>query len=324
MKKWLLFLWFATTAVFAQSGLFYDDFETYAIGDWAEGSLHGEWQVIFNGYGTVGVMTDSSKSTNAQVHFQRPKESTAPNETHASLVVSRFTVGDFDLELDVKTVKPLRTPTPNPWEAAWVLWHYTDNTHFYYFILKPNGWELGKEDPAYPGSQRFLATGSEPRLVVGQYNRFQIQQRQNAFNVSIDGRPVISFLDLERPYLSGKIGLYNEDAFVYFDSIAVRSGSILRVGENPVHSSDDYLIVQNYPNPFNSATTIAYRLPRSTPVRLEIFGLDGKRLSVLVNERQKSGLHRVVWNATEHPSGLYFYRLWTPWDFRVGKLLLVR
>ena len=95
--------------------------------------------------------------------FEQPAAAAETDESHASLVVGPAITGDFTLKVSTATTRQLRTGSPpNPWEVAWVLWHYTDNSHFYYFVAKPNGWELGKEDPAYPGAQRFLATGATP------------------------------------------------------------------------------------------------------------------------------------------------------------------
>ena len=118
--------------------------------------------------------------------------------------------------------KQLRTgSTPNAWEVGWVLWHYTDDTHFYYLALKPDGWELGKEDPAYPGAQRFLRTASSPTFTVGSWHKVTVQQVANVITVSADGVALGSFTDLERPYLSGRLGLYTEDAQVHFDDVTV-------------------------------------------------------------------------------------------------------
>jgi hypothetical protein len=114
---------------------------------------------------------------------------------------------------NILTRHQLRTPVPNPWEVAWVLWHYTDDTHFYYLALKPNGWELGKEDPAYPGAQRYLATGSDRKFPIGSWYSTTIVQRG----------AVITFTDGQRPYRSGHAGLYNEDADVRFDRITAYS-----------------------------------------------------------------------------------------------------
>ena len=97
---------------------------------------------------------------------------TSPDETHSALLTSKRTWSDQTFSFTTTTLAQLRQGSaPNPWEVGWVLWHYTDNTHFYSFIAKPNGWELGKEDPAYPGAQRFLASGPSPTYPVGAWHR---------------------------------------------------------------------------------------------------------------------------------------------------------
>ena len=121
----------------------------------------------------------------------------------------------------MRTVRQLRTGTaPNPWEVGWTLWHQTDNTHFYYFILKPNGWELGKADPAYAGAQRFLATGGQV-FSPSAWHTVRVRQVGSAMTVWVDGSPVASFTDNERPYTNGAFGLYNEDAEVHFDEVHI-------------------------------------------------------------------------------------------------------
>lgn len=71
------------------------------------------------------------------------------------------------------------TSKPNPWEVGWLLWCFSpDPTHpydpsptsnsnfrFYALTLKPNGWEVSKQDPSYKGGQRFLKsnTDKDPR-----------------------------------------------------------------------------------------------------------------------------------------------------------------
>lgn len=98
----------------------------------------------------------------------RPQPSAQPAETHASLALGPETTGDVAVQVDMATTRHLRTGSaPNPWEVGWLLWRITDPQHFYYFIPKPNGWELGKADPAYAGGQRFLATGDWPQFPLG-------------------------------------------------------------------------------------------------------------------------------------------------------------
>ena len=153
-----------------------------------------------------------------------PQASTSPGETHAALVVSQQGFTDVRFSAGFETLEQLRTgSTPNPWESAWAVFDYQDNTHFYYVAFKPNGWELGKADPAYPGAQRFLATGSTPVSAIGTEHSFDIQQDGNVIKVWLDGELLTTFTDNERPYLGGKVGFYTEDAKVAFDNV---SGSI--------------------------------------------------------------------------------------------------
>jgi hypothetical protein len=143
-------------------------------------------------------------------------------------VIGPSVAGDFTLEVSAATTKQLRTSsTPRPWEVAWVLWHYTDNTHFYYFIAKPNGWELGKEDPAYPGFQRFLATNSYPTYPIDPWYKIRIVQVADTIQVFVNDVGIVTFTDQETPYNAGRVGLYSEDAEAYFDNVSVSTDAML-------------------------------------------------------------------------------------------------
>jgi hypothetical protein len=88
-----------------------------------------------------------------------------------------------------------------------------------------------------------------------------------------------------------------------------------------VHS---YLLYQNYPNPFNPSTTIKYELPKSSDVRLSVYDILGREVSVLVNERREAGVHEVKFEGSNLASGVYFYRLQAGTYMETRKLLLVR
>lgn len=163
-------------------------------------------------------------SIQGQALFLEPKHSTVLYETHADLVTTNDSFTDATISLDMKTVSQT-SAYPNAWEAGWVLWDYQSNTEFYYFVLKPNGWELGKEDPNYPGAQRFLATGSSPTFAIGSEHHVEISQTHDAtsttLSVTVDGTLLTTFTDSEAPYTTGKVGLYTEDARVAFDNLNV-------------------------------------------------------------------------------------------------------
>jgi len=71
-----------------------------------------------------------------------------------------------------------------------------------------------------------------------------------------------------------------------------------------------------YPNPLNPQTTIAFELASAGPVRLTIYGLDGRRVIDLVREELPAGPHAVSWQGRDGDgrqvaSGTYLLRLQT-------------
>ncbi len=188
------------------------DFSLFPMNVNAAPGTYGNWTVDFNGYGSVTrnidpVLGDSLNLT--------PEVSSAPSQTHSALVTTTGSYGNFNATYSYRTISQLRVGSqPNPWEVGWVLFHYTNNTHFYYFIAKPTGWELGKEDPNYPGNQRFLATGSNPTFPIGSTYHVNVQMSGSTISITVNGTPIVKYTDQQNPYLSGTFGLYDEDSSV--------------------------------------------------------------------------------------------------------------
>jgi hypothetical protein len=200
-------------------GSFADDFSSYprasCLGD---GASLGAWTFQYAGYGCTQFGADGAGA----YLEEKPKASASLGETHASLALGPAFTAPYAFSAELKTVAQLRTGNPgNAWEVAWLIWDYTDDTHFYYLTVKPNGWELGKEDPAYRGAQRFLASGPSPAIPVGMEYTAKIEQTGNTLSAFINGRLVATFTDTERPYSAGRIGLYNEDSQVRFRRVSV-------------------------------------------------------------------------------------------------------
>ncbi|MBN1780309.1 T9SS type A sorting domain-containing protein, partial [bacterium] len=73
-----------------------------------------------------------------------------------------------------------------------------------------------------------------------------------------------------------------------------------------------YGLYQNYPNPFNPSTRIAYDIPETGLVRLEVFDLMGRKVCTLVNDMRQPGSYQAVWNGLDDrglqaASGTYVY-----------------
>ena len=84
----------------------------------------------------------------------------------------------------------------------------------------------------------------------------------------------------------------------------------------------EYKLYQNYPNPFNPTTTISYYLERSGLVTLKVFNILGEEVTVLVNGYQTKGAKEINFDASNLPSGVYFYTL-TTGDFKDTKVMVL-
>ena len=83
-------------------------------------------------------------------------------------------------------------------------------------------------------------------------------------------------------------------------------------------------LLQNYPNPFNPSTTIRYGLPERSHVSLAVYNTLGQQVMLLVNGEIDAGYQEVTFNASNLPSGVYFYRLQGGNFVQTRKLCLVR
>ncbi|MCH8035330.1 MAG: DUF2341 domain-containing protein [Bacteroidetes bacterium] len=81
---------------------------------------------------------------------------------------------------------------------------------------------------------------------------------------------------------------------------------------------------QNYPNPFNPSTTISFNLPKSGVVTLKVYNIMGEEIKILVEGYREAGNYTVNFNAEEHPSGMYLYRLTAGGFTATKKMLMIK
>ncbi len=98
--------------------------------------------------------------------------------------------------------------------------------------------------------------------------------------------------------------------------------SIEKLVENVSPSA--YSLEQNFPNPFNPTTYIRFTLLNNESASLTIFDVLGKKITTLVIKELSAGTYTVPWNASEFPSGIYFYRLQTKNFSETKKLILTK
>lgn len=90
-----------------------------------------------------------------------------------------------------------------------------------------------------------------------------------------------------------------------------------------------FALKQNYPNPFNPSTTIAFDLPKSQRVSLEIINVLGQKVVTIVDTEMPAGSHEIAWdgrdaNGVQVPSGVYLYRLKADSYTETRKMMLLK
>lgn len=102
------------------------------------------------------------------------------------------------------------------------------------------------------------------------------------------------------------------------------TNSVLVANEEIDEVPSEILLNQNYPNPFNPTTKIGFQLPEQSKIRLTIYDMLGREVSVLAQGIRPAGVYSLSWNASQQASGLYFYRLEVGKEVFTKKMLLIK
>jgi len=107
---------------------------------------------------------------------------------------------------------------------------------------------------------------------------------------------------------------------------AVWSADGLLVGKLEINGvlPVEFGIQSTYPNPFNGMVRLNYGLDKTGLVKLKVYDITGRHIANLVRNDRPAGKHKVVWDANQFPSGLYFVRLECAGQVASTKLMLVR
>ncbi len=143
--------------------------------------------------------------------------------------------------------------------------------------------------------------------------------------------PDSSFIEFERDDLLSEEISFRKHLGLFYKSIGEISlsttvligaeingkvwGTLTSIDENE-ELIYEFSLHQNYPNPFNPSTKIKFTIPnvgdenfRPLQTKLIVFDILGREVQTLVNEQIHPGIHEVTFEASNLPSGVYFYRL---------------
>jgi photosystem II stability/assembly factor-like uncharacterized protein len=98
------------------------------------------------------------------------------------------------------------------------------------------------------------------------------------------------------------------------------------IGIEPINNivPSKYSLNQNYPNPFNPTTNIRFSIPKTSFTEIKIFNSLGQEISTLVNQNLQAGNYEVNWDASNIPSGVYFYRINSDDFTQTNKMILIK
>ncbi len=120
-------------------------------------------------------------------------------------------------------------------------------------------------------------------------------------------------------------GIHNP-AFVYgiLKASIEALGGVVAAGNDNSLLPHDFDLSQNYPNPFNPATTIEYKVPEASNVKITVYDALGKQVEVLKDGFQNAGTYTLNFNGSNLASGIYLYRMEAKGFVKVNKMLLLK
>lgn len=283
MKKLILiiFLQFIFYNFLSAQGIVYDDFSKKDLPDWIWGGLEMKYSHA----------TDNKENGYAELHSKLIVKPNSYIGKITKLSPVLFTAGNF-LNAMFKGVK-------NDIYIKFQVLYDIDNNGIFnddkdimleskQISLKFDGWK-------------------EIKIKFDEENFKIISNYKDDFSVTEEEALGIQFeFETGKNYKESKF-----DSGIALISEIVNKDNLVEQNYEQSDKKEDesYFEAKNYPNPFNPVTTISYNLKQSGHVTLTVYDRLGREVKVLVDETQNAGTHTVDFNASNLPSGIYFYRI---------------
>ena len=175
----------------------------------------------------------------------------------------------------------------------------------------PPGWQ--PYNPQVSGNQLLLA----PAFFGGEYPvissifpgtlivKMRLQTSASSFAGSLDlqwKNGPVNFYTRIRAYLNGLSTEITNPLYHFIDFPT-------SINNNSNKLTEIFYLKQNYPNPFNPVTNLEFGISNFGFVSLKVYDALGKEVRTLVSERRPAGYYNAVFDGSDLPSGIYFYKL---------------
>ena len=202
--------------------------------------------------------------------------------------------------------------------------------------LNPCTWTFGQVRGGVPCNQvnnKFWYSG-DPVTNIGWINTYPTDQRQ-MLNIGPFTLEKDNHYEVFAAYNVGQ-GTSALSSITEVKNISIQSQGLYDLNFDPsglpVWMEDsfqenypaDFTLFQNYPNPFNPTTKISWQSPEGSWQTLKIYDVLGNEVATLVDEYKPAGTYEIEWNASELPSGIYFYKLQAGNFVETKKMILLR
>jgi hypothetical protein len=95
-------------------------------------------------------------------------------------------------------------------------------------------------------------------------------------------------------------------------------------GLSALPGTEQFALAQNYPNPFVNETKIEFQLKNAGNAGLSVHDLFGKEVAVITNQQLAVGNHEYIFDASELPTGIYYYRLQVGNEIENKKMTVIK
>ena len=133
-------------------------------------------------------------------------------------------------------------------------------------------------------------------------------------------------------------GRFKTKIFTYIDNLNTEitnpdfhvnnNNSTAQLNLRGIPVPEEFGLSQNYPTPFNPETKINFQIPSQgtglVNVKLAVYDITGKEVSVLVNGNLEPGSYEYTFSGNAITSGVYFYRLTAGNNSQTHKMLLIK